>query len=501
MNKFLLKSALIIAVASTGNQVMAQDYIPFEMYGFMTKSDVSYDRPQAQQYVTSKMIYTVDSTSPYFLQKQTNIFPTKIEIDNQWVRVSSCYVRNNVMYAIRYDSSIGLNRISSYDEKGNETFVMDVPTTNGYITQAAYVEDEDMIYMVLSSPRSSNADLYKAPGENPADMTLVANITTNFMEKPFSFTYVHEKNCFYYVTNSAQLYGLSLTGEKDFFYAIHPDNASLPSDGSGNSGTHYTKDCSGLVWAAPYNMLIWVCPRGSQAGSALTYWYGLELIKGSETPVVHRLLNHVDSGLSNNYYNCIVTNGISMSDGLPPAPTYVSVYTVNSKPGYYDASWSAVKNDVNGQPIEGEVYYNVYIGDKQIAKVKQPVKGITVGLRFLLPHAYAENTFYIGVETVTEAGKSPMKVEGPFNSIWDPNDPGHWYNEETPNAVNEIHSSVGVNVSGNYVSISGLDGDTAEIISIDGKLITILTEDSIVELQSGMYIVKTIDKTSKILIK
>lgn len=501
MKKLILKSALAAAALSVAGTTAAQEYVPFDMYGFMTKSDVSYDKPQAQQYVISKMIYTVDSTSPYFLSKQTDAFNSKVQIDNQWVKVSACYVRNGIMYAVRHSTVLGLNQISTYDDRGNETIVTDVPVTNGYITQAAYVEDEDMVYMVLSSPNATSADLYKAPGDNPANLTYVANISTTFMEKPFSFTYVHEKDLFFYVTNSAKLYSITREGEIDYYYGIHPDDPYLPSDGSDGSSPQYPDNCSGLVWSAPYNMLIWVCPRGGASGSALTYWYGMELIKGSETPVVHRLLNHVDSGLTGNYYNCLVSEAPDMSEGIPPAPTYVSCYRVNGKPGYYDISWAAVKNDVSGNPIEGEIYYNVYIGDKQIAKKDQPAKGITVGVRILLPHAYTEDTFYVGVETVTETGVSPLKVEGPIASIWDPDDAGSWYDPSNV-GVNEIlNSPVDVKVAGHCVTISGLVEEIANIFSVDGKLVYSLTGDSTVELQPGMYIVQTAGKTLKILVK
>lgn len=503
MKKYLLKIALIIAALSTVCQVEAQDYIPFEFYGFMTKSDVSYDTPNAQQYVVSRMIFTLDSTNPYYLQKQTSTFNSNIKIDNKWVKVSSCYVRDDIMYAVRYDDSLNLNQISAYDDKGEESFVMDVPTTNGYIIHTAYVEDEDMLYMVLSTPKSSKADLYKAPGDNPADMTFVANIADTFMEKPFSFTYVHEKDLLFYVTNSAKLYSISRDGVKDFFYEIKPDEACLPSDGSDGSDVRYTGYGSGLVWSAPYNMLIWVCPRGSVPGAAYTFWYGLELIKGSETPVVHRLIHHVDSGLTRSFYNCMITQGMTLTKGLPPAPPYVSVYKVNGKPGYYDVSWGAVKDDINGVPIEGEVYYNVYVGDKQIAKKSQPAKGITVGVRFLLPHAYTEDTFYVSVETVTEAGKSPLKTEGPNASIWDPDDAGSWYDDpdEPVSVCTILDSDVNVAVSGSHVNVSGLKGETANIISVDGKLVTALTQDATVELQPGLYIVKAAGKTLKILVK
>lgn len=500
MKKILLKSALVIAAVSSAGQIAAQEYIPFDMYGFMAKSDVSYNNPHAQQYVVSRLIYTVDSTDPYYLQKQTSAFNTKKEIDNEWIGVSSCYVRDGVMYAVRYDDSLGLNQISTFDDRGQETFYMDVPTTNGYIVQTAYVKDEDKLYMVISTPKSSKADLYKAPGDNPADMEFVANISSTFMEKPFSFTYVHEKDLFFYVTNSAKLYSFSRDGVKDYYYELRPDDACLPSDGSDGSDVRYSDISSGLVWSAPYNMLIWSCPRGATPGAALSYWYGLELIKGSETPVVHRLLHHVDSGLSQNYYNCMLTEGMPILPSLPPAPTYVSVYRVNGKPGYYDVSWGAVKNDIEGNPIEGEVSYNVYVGDNLIAKKKQPVKGITVGVRFLLPRAYTEDTFYVGVETVTDAGVSAKKIEGPNVSMWDPDDDGHWYDENT-DVIEVINPEADVVVSGNRVTVSGLDGETANIFAIDGKLVSSVSQDSTVELQPGVYMVQKAGKIFKILVK
>lgn len=500
MKKFLLGSTLVIAALTAPGQAAAQDYVPFDMYGFMTKSDVSYNTPQAQQYVVSKMIYTVDSSSPYFLQKQTAAFSTKVDIDNQWVKVSACYVRDGKMYAVRHLTNSEMSRISTYDEKGNETFVMNVPATNGYIAHTAYVEDEDMLYMVLFTPRSTTADLYKAPGENPADMTHVATFCNSFMEKPFSFTYVHEKDLFFYVSNGAKLYSLSRTGEREYYYNISPDGAHLPSDGSDGGESSYADDCSGLVWSAPYNMLIWICPRGAIAGSGLTYWYGLDLVKDSEYREVHNLINHVDSGLSTNYYNCMVNEGISLSGGLPPAPTYVSVYPVNSKPGYYDVSWNAVKNDINGDPIEGEVSYNVYVGDNLIAKKAQPAKGVTVGVRFLLPHAYTADTFYVGVETVTEWGTSDMKVEGPFTSVWDPDDAGGWYGDDS-GVKKLIGSETSVTVSGNRVSVAGLEGETADIVSADGKSVCSLSRDATVELPSGLYIVRAGSETVKILVR
>ncbi len=501
MKRLLLKLSLMLAALPIAGQIEAQEYINFDIYGFMTKTDVSYNTPYAQQYVVSKMTYTTDSSSPYYLQKQTAAFNSNVLFDDTWVKVCACYVREDAMYVVRHCETPSFNRISTYDGKGNETLVAEVSTANGYITQAAYVEEDDMVYMVFSTPRSSNASLYKAPGSNPSELTFVAEICSSFMDKPFAFTYCKEKDLFFYVTNSAKLYSLSRTGEKDYYYGIYPKNAYLPSDGSDDSPAQYIDLTSGLVWAPPYNMLIWACPRGASLGSSLTYWYGLELVKNSETSVVHSLINHTDSGLTNNIYNCMTTQGINMSQGLPPAPTYVSVYSVNGKPGYYDISWPAVKNDIDGQPIEGEIYYNVYIGDNQIAKKAQPAKGSSVGVRILLPHEYTEDTFYVGVETVTETGTSNIKVEGPVKSSWDPDDPGSWYNDPGNSVAQVSDSGFRAATSGNTLILTGLDGEIAVIYSIDGKLINTLYQDGSIELASGFYIVKADNKTVKIIIK
>lgn len=355
--------------------------------------------------------------------------------------------------------------------------------------------------MVLADPMKSGASLYKAPAADLANQTYVAKICTNFMDKPYSFTYSAEEGRFFYVTNSAKLYGLSLSGEKDYYYEIHPDNAYLPSDGSDGSEVRYIDACSGLVWAESYNMLIWVCPRGATAGASLTYWYGLELVKQSETPVVHQLIHHTNSGLSNNYFNCMVSQGISVPAGLPPAPNYVSVYTVKDKPGYYDLTWAAVRNDVDGNPIEGEISFDVFIGENLIAQKVQPARGTTVGTRILLPHAYTDDYFYVGVQTITEAGKSSIKEEGPVRSTWDPDNEGGWLDPSSslvPSAI--IDGDLNVTVNGNSLSISGLGTATAQVYTVDGKNVASIADAIPTELPAGLYIITTDTRSFKVIL-
>lgn len=432
----------------------AQKYIDFRFDCFSTTEDASFDEIGYQRYYMAgfreRPADAISDDPSWMLYKYSPLFNTNFLDNGTPLRVKAAFMRNDVMYVSQTREDNHINRLAVLTSTGEFKDFIDFPTSDGYIFHLAYVPAEDNVYFVVQGRASSNSWLYKAKGSDLRNWEVVGSICASFDEKPYSFTYSETHNKFFYVSFDSKLYSMSLTGEKELLYAFQPN--SFPSPTNNRYSNTRPEIGSGLVWAEEYEMLLWCCPRAnvqSGPGTAKTFVYGLPVEKGS-TPV---LVDNGDS-LGKNVINVMITNGFKFGAGIPKTPSYLSCYdykgtgvvcgapakdsgvaaapayvSYKKEPGYYSLAWPVVREDTEGNPIEEDVYYDVRIVGEDgglLETRKNPEKGSTTGINFIMPDSYTASTFYVSVQARTSAGASGVIECGPNVTFHHPFDKGEF---------------------------------------------------------------------------